>query len=166
MSTTSRFSLIAALLLLGACTTVPSGPSVLVLPGSNKNFDQFRVDDTICRQYAGDQLGGSTPAQAANDSGARSAVLGTLLGAAVGAAVGGRDSAAIGAGTGLLVGGLSGTETAHVSARGMQQRYDNGYQQCMYAKGNRVPASSRMMVEPPAHYPPPPDYPPPGSVVR
>jgi hypothetical protein len=27
--------------LLGACATVPTGPSVMVLPGGGKSFDQF-----------------------------------------------------------------------------------------------------------------------------
>lgn len=31
------------LLLLAGCATVPSGPSVLVLPGSGKTFEQFQA---------------------------------------------------------------------------------------------------------------------------
>ena len=56
-------------LLLGACASVPSGPSVLVLPGTGKNFEQFRADDADCRQYANLQLGGNTPNEIAGDSG-------------------------------------------------------------------------------------------------
>ena len=33
--------------LLGACATVPTGPSVMVLPGSGKSFEQFQVDDAV-----------------------------------------------------------------------------------------------------------------------
>ena len=33
---------------LGACTTMPSGPAVLVLPGTGKSVDQFRMDDMDC----------------------------------------------------------------------------------------------------------------------
>jgi len=41
----SRALLVAPLaLILGACATVPTGPSVMVLPGSSKTFDQFRFD--------------------------------------------------------------------------------------------------------------------------
>ena len=29
-------------LLFGACATLPSGPSVMVLPGSQRTFEQFR----------------------------------------------------------------------------------------------------------------------------
>ena len=41
-----QYASLFALLALGACVTVPpSGPSMTVLPGSGKNFNQFRVDD-------------------------------------------------------------------------------------------------------------------------
>jgi hypothetical protein len=43
--------------LLSACATVPTGPSVMVLPGVGKPFDQFQVDDMLCRQYAQTQTG-------------------------------------------------------------------------------------------------------------
>lgn len=50
---TKKFASGAALLLLAACTTAtPIGPSILVLPGSGKNFDQFRFDEKDCRGYA------------------------------------------------------------------------------------------------------------------
>src|SRR5439155_608408 len=39
-------------LLLGACATVPTGPSMMVLPGTGKPFDQFQADDAACRQWA------------------------------------------------------------------------------------------------------------------
>lgn len=164
-----RLAPLAALLLATACTTMPSGPSMLVLPGSTKNFDQFRMDDVDCRQYASYQIGGTTPNQAGIDSGVRSAALGTVLGAAVGAAVGGRDSTAIGAGTGLLVGSSAGAGSAQVSSYNLQRRYDNSYVQCMYSKGNRVPSSGRNMMESSPSYPPPAagyPVPPPGSVIR
>src|SRR6266704_3177461 len=46
-----RFSpVLTAALLLGACVSVPSGPSVMVLPGTGKSFDQFRADDMNCLQ--------------------------------------------------------------------------------------------------------------------
>jgi hypothetical protein len=117
---------------------MPSGPSVLVLPGTGKNFDQFRADDYDCRQFAQSQIG-ITPDNAAAESGVRSAALGTALGAVAGAAINGGHGAAVGAGTGLALGGLAGTGSGQVSAYSLQQRYDFGYQQCMYAKGHRVP---------------------------
>jgi hypothetical protein len=128
--------------LLGACTTMPTGPGVLVLPGTGKTFEQFRFDDADCRQFAQSQLGGATAGSAADDSGVRSAALGTVLGAAAGAAIGGSHGAGVGAGTGLALGGLAGTGAAQASSYNFQQRYDFGYQQCMYAKGHRVPVAA------------------------
>src|ERR1700693_1519482 len=72
---------------LGACATVPTGPSVMVLPGGGKSFEQFQADDALCRPWAYPQAG-TTPGQAATESGVTSAVVGTVLGAAVGAAIG------------------------------------------------------------------------------
>src|SRR5437899_11906793 len=65
-----------ALLLLAACASVPTGPSVMVLPGSNKTFEQFRFDDYECRQYASEYSGGKTAEQASADAGVRSAAAG------------------------------------------------------------------------------------------
>ncbi|MBV8271495.1 MAG: glycine zipper family protein [Cupriavidus sp.] len=48
----------ALALVIGACTTMPSGPSVMVLPGSKKTFDQFLSDDHTCRQFALGRVGG------------------------------------------------------------------------------------------------------------
>ncbi|WP_374063705.1 hypothetical protein [Cupriavidus sp. DF5525] len=39
---------------------------MMVLPGSNKTFDQFRGDDYNCRQFALGQIGGVSSQQAAN----------------------------------------------------------------------------------------------------
>jgi outer membrane lipoprotein SlyB len=158
----SRLTPIAALL-LGACTTMPSGPSMLVMPGSGKSFNEFRGDDAMCRQYASGQIGGTTPDQVAVDSGVRSAAVGTLLGAAAGAAIGGDRGAAAGAGTGLLFGGLAGTGAGEASAYGLQRRYDNAYVQCMYAQGHSVPVAGRRVPRRSSYpYQAPPPPPPPG----
>ena len=42
--------------LLCACSTMPSGPSVLVLPGTGKDFNKFHNDDLMCRQLAHTQI--------------------------------------------------------------------------------------------------------------
>lgn len=160
-----RYVILAAAIALGACTTMPSGPSVLVLPGTGKSFDQFRADDFDCRQFAGAQAGGATPNQAAADSVARSAALGTAVGAAAGAAIGGQSGAGVGAGTGLAVGALAGTGAGNASAYELQQRYDHAFQQCMYARGHKIPVYGRFESAPPAAAPsaygPPPPPPPP-----
>jgi len=140
-----QLALLPALLILGACAVYPpAGPSAMALPGTGKNFDQFRGDDMDCRQYANLQSGGATQAQAATDSAVSSAVVGTAIGALAGAALGGDShAAAAGAGMGLLTGTMVGTGTGTASAYEMQRRYDMAYLQCMYAKGHRVPVGGR-----------------------
>jgi len=167
------FSLLFMVAALSACATVPTGPSVMALPGTGKTFDQFRADDATCRQFAYEQVGGVTGQQAAQKSAVSSAVIGTALGAAAGAAIGSASGqmgagAAIGAGTGLLVGSAAGSSYASGSYYAAQQRYDYAYMQCMYAKGNRIPVygtfTSPGSSAPPRRVspaPPPPDYPPP-----
>lgn len=163
-------AVLSAALLLAGCASVPSGPSVMALPGSGKHFDQFRGDDAICRDYARQQIGGASPNQAGVDAGLRSAAVGTAVGAVAGAAIGGRNAVGVGAGTGLVVGSLAGTGAAHGSAHGAQQNYDNAYVQCMYGNGHRVPvpASLRSQYRAAEAYPPAPPaarYPPPNAGV-
>lgn len=157
------FIVLPALLALGACVSLPSGPSVLVLPGTGKSFDQFRFDETDCRQYSSALLGGKDANAAAAEAGLKSAAVGTALGAVAGAAIGGRSGAAVGAGGGALVGGAAGTGAASTSQYGLQRRYDNAYIQCMYAKGHRVPVAGSFTSAPPANTPPPPPPPPPSA---
>jgi len=160
------FFMIAA---LTACATMPTGPSVMSLPGTGKTFEEFRMDDAVCRQFAFEQIGGMTAQQAGQSSAVTSAVVGTVVGAAAGAAIGSVSGdmgagAAIGAGSGLLFGSAVGSSYASASYYENQRRYDNAYIQCMYAKGNRVPvygrftepSSYRWEPRPPADYPPPP----------
>lgn len=134
---------------LTACVHLPTGPSVMVLPGPGKNFDQFRSDELMCKQYAFEQTDGKTPRQASRMSAMESAAISTGLGAAAGAALGGGQGAAVGAGIGLLVGSLFGSNTAAASGYSSQQRYDNSYVQCMYAMGHRVPINGRIISNPP-----------------
>src|SRR5919197_1565671 len=154
---------LVAVLLLGGCVTLPSGPSVLVLPGRGKSFDQFQTDEVVCRQFAYAQVGGRTPSQTAASSGVASAAVGSALGAASGAAIGCGTGAAIGAGSGLAAGGLVGAGTAPHSAYEVQERYDMSYIQCMYAKGHRVPVPSQFVdrIRQEGYPPPPPNTPPP-----
>ncbi|MET3132155.1 outer membrane lipoprotein SlyB [Oxalobacteraceae bacterium GrIS 1.11] len=142
--------------LLAACAAMPTGPTAMALPGSGKNFEQFRGDDFTCRDYAQYQLGGNSPQQASVDSGVRSAALGTLIGALAGAAIDGGRGAGTGAATGLAIGTVAGVGAGNASAYGMQRRYDDAYQQCMYAKGNKVPVAGMFDQMPAtAAYPPP-----------
>ncbi|HNB04377.1 MAG: hypothetical protein E6R11_01500 [Rhodocyclaceae bacterium] len=153
-----RLMIVAAAMVLAGCTTLPTGPSMLVLPGTGRNFDEFRADDAQCRQYAQDQVSGVTAERASVDAGVKSAVVGTVIGAAAGAAIGGHRGAGVGAGTGLLIGSAAGAESASLSGYGAQRRYDNAFIQCMYAHGHRVPVSGNYSPERPRqpYYPPPP----------
>ena len=162
-----RIPAAAAALLLAGCVTVPTGPSVMILPGTGKSFEQFRADEGVCRQYAYEQIGGQTAASAQQNAAVTSAVVGTAIGAAAGAAFGGHGSdAAAGAGVGLLAGSLIGASTGNASAYEAQHRYDIAYTQCMYAKGHRVPVSRGYSAPPPYSAPPVysvPPPPPPGA---
>lgn len=176
MNRISKIAIATLTLFMGGCASMPSGPSVMVLPGSGASFDQFRVDDVNCQQFAMWQIGGTTPNQAATNSGVTSAAVGTALGAATGAAVGGGSGAAIGAGAGLAAGSIAGSGAASNSYYANQRQYDVAYIQCMYSKGHRVPvsgqfsppASSTSTSTPAASHipPPPPGSPPPPPPVK
>jgi hypothetical protein len=154
-------SLLAPVLLLGGCATVPSGPRVMALPGSNMGFDQFRADEGSCRMYAQESTG-VPPGQAGNQAGVNSAIVGTLLGAGAGALIGAATGspaagAAIGGGSGLLLGSMAGADAAALSYGSQQHRYDSAYIQCMYSKGHRVPVPAGYVArEQTAAFPPPP----------
>ena len=74
----------------------------------------------------------------------------------------------------MLTGALVGSSSAYASGSQVQQRYDNAYLQCMYAKGNRIPvygnytaanvrpapsSASSVPLPPPGKQPPPVAYP-------
>ena len=165
-------SILLSLLLLAliGCATVPTGPSVMVLPPSGKPFEQFQAEDAICRQWASQQIGLNAQ-ETVNRNTATSAVVGTAIGAGLGAAIGSASGdagvgAAIGAASGLLLGTTSGASAGQVYGAEAQRRYDIAYMQCMYSKGNQSPGvvtrtrSTRTIPPPP---PPgynsvPPDY--------
>ena len=148
------------LLALGGCATLPSGPSVRVLPAPGKSFEQFQADDAICRQWAERQIG-VNPQETANQNTATGAAVGTVIGAGLGAAIGAASGnpgagAAIGAGSGLLVGTASGASSGQVYGMEAQRRYDNTYVQCMYSKGNQIPGTVRRVRRRSVVPPPPP----------
>jgi hypothetical protein len=158
-----------AAVLLTACATIPTGPSMMVLPGTGKTFEQFQYDEAICRQYAAQQTG-TTTQQAASQSTITGAAIGTAVGAAAGAAIGAAagspgTGAAVGAGAGLLGGTAVGASRGEAAVGSVQRRYDHAYLQCMYAKGHQIPVargSAPAYRSQPA--PPPPPPPPPANV--
>ncbi|MGD9226625.1 MAG: glycine zipper family protein [Desulfobacterales bacterium] len=153
-----------AAVVLGGCATIPAGPSVMVLPEPGKSFEAFQSDDAVCRQWAMQQIQ-VPPNEIVNKNLASGAAMGTVMGAGLGAAIGAASGkpvtgAAIGAGSGLVTGTAVTSGPAHAAGSEAQRRYDNAYQQCMYAKGNQIPGFA---VAPPKGTrrippPPPPGY--------
>ncbi len=144
------------------CATIPPGPSVLVMPGSAKSFEAFQADDAVCRQWA-ESRSGWRANETVNENLAAGAVAGGALGAAAGALIGAASGnaaagAAIGAGAGLLAGSAMAHDRAFGSGWEVQRRYDQAYQQCMYAKGNQVPAVADRPAPRASRLPPPPPY--------
>lgn len=180
--TPTALAAVAALLALGGCVSVPTGPSVMAMPGTGKSYEQFRSDQGQCQQYAQEAIGGqaaSTQNNAVNSAAAGTAI-GAVAGALIGAASGNAGAgAAIGAGGGLLVGSAAGSNATAGGNYSMQQRYDMTYSQCMYSKGNQIQTAQQNTTTyvyhprryyyapppPPGYYGPPPGYygPPPGA---
>lgn len=140
------FFLLAMLVLLTACVSTPTAPSVITLPGKGVSFEQFRADDYDCRVFAFQQLEGKAPQPTAQSRATESA-------------------AAVATGQGTAPGPVSATAAMH----GNQRQYDIHYIQCMYAKGHRVPMLGRMtgdqadvgtaspkVIAPPSGFKPPP----------
>jgi len=157
-----------SLALLGGCASIPTGPSVMVLPAPGKTFEQFQADDAVCRQWSAQQIG-TTPEEAGTRSTVTGAVIGTAVGAAAGAAIGAAaGNPALGAAVGAGAGGLGGVTIGASRAAGaeisLQSRYDITYMQCMYTKGNQIPVprgSQATYAAPPPPPPPPAAAPPP-----
>ncbi|MGA9033280.1 MAG: hypothetical protein WB402_12255 [Sulfuricaulis sp.] len=137
---------------LAGCASIPEGPSVAVMPGPGKPFDQFNADNAICMEFARQQIG-VNPNDVAREQVVTGAAAGAALGAASGALMGhgheGQTESM--AGAGLIVGSAAGANAANQSNMTLQRRYDIAYQQCMYAKGNQIPGYA-----PPRYTPPPP----------
>jgi hypothetical protein len=158
--------IVLTLFVLSGCVSVPTGPSVMVLPPADKTWGQFQLEDAKCRQWASQQIG-TNPQEVANQNTATGAVAGTAIGAGIGAAMGSASGntasgAAFGAATGLLFGAAAGASSGQYYGSEAQRRYDIAYQQCMYANGNIIPGMRRpvkRILPPPPPPPPNLDYP-------
>ena len=172
-----KFTSFLLLLVLSGCATLPTGPSVNVMPAQGKPFEIFQAEDATCRKWAETQLGKSTQ-ETYDKNVATGAVAGTAIGAGLGAALGSASGhagagAAVGAATGLLFGSAAGSNSGQVYGREAQHRYDNAYVECMYTYGNQVPEYRRVVAaphQPVVAAPPPPvvpdagQYPPPPEI--
>lgn len=134
------------------CATVPTGPNVRVMPAAGKPFEVFQADNSVCMDFARQQIG-KDPNALSREQALTGAVAGAALGAAAGALMGHGNTHAVasGAAVGGLLGTAVGASESQANSMTLQQRYDNAYQQCMYAKGNQVPGYTT-----PAYTPPPP----------
>jgi hypothetical protein len=142
-STRKKLSIISLAVCLTACaSSVPSGPSVAVMPAQGKPFEIFEQENAICKNYASREVGIDTNAAAQSEV-LQGGVAGAVLGAAAGAAMGDNSrAAATGAGVGAVMGTAVGAGNAQRLTADMQRRYDIAYEQCMYAKGNQLPQAN------------------------
>lgn len=153
--------LVLGLLALTGCATLPSGPSVLVLPAPGKQLEQFQLEDYTCKQWSAQQIG-ITAQDTINVNTAKGSLVGTAVGAGAGALLGAASGhagggAAIGAGTGLLLGTAVGAGAGQEYGYEAQRKYDYAYVQCMYAKGNQIPGRVHNYRIRKVDGPPPPD---------
>ena len=145
--------IVAAALMLTACVG-QMAPTVAVMPGSNKPFDAFSADQTLCRQYADSQIAPLRDQANANTLG--STLLGAGLGAALGGAIGGGRGAGIGAASGAVVGAGAGASNAQYAAMDLQQQYNMYYANCMGTQGGPPPGAAAPAPSPGSPMPPPP----------
>ena len=142
--------IIIFLLLSNACTTIPQGPGVTALPGSNKTIASFQEDDMRCRKQAKIQSGDQSPNQIKEQTIGDHAAIGTIVGALLGAAFGqGHQDVAFGAATGLIFGAMTGSDEGYAAGHNVQHSYDNAYTLCMYSAGHRVPVKVKFIEQAP-----------------
>ena len=83
----ARLLFIILLATITGCATIPTGPTLAVMPAPGKPFEVFVADDTVCRQFA-DRQTGVNPQTAATQDTVSGAAIGTAVGAIAGAAIG------------------------------------------------------------------------------
>jgi hypothetical protein len=126
-------------LVLTACVSAPTGPTITVMPREGKPFEVFKKEDQECREFAQNSVQDGNAA--ALKAGAISAATGAAIGAAAGAMYQGGSGPNVGTGAAIgMVGGAAvGAMGASNKETQAQTQYNTAYQQCMYAKGNQVP---------------------------
>ena len=151
---TIQSAALLGVMLVAACASQPTGPTVRVLPAPNKPFQVFQEEDAYCRQYASSQVAGD--ADKANNDTLLDTGIGAVGGAALGALIGGGRGAAVGAGIGAGGGTAVGAGNSDRKQWSAQKRYDYAYEQCMYSKGNQIPGTYYYPQAAPPPPPPPP----------
>ncbi|MGI4795897.1 MAG: hypothetical protein ACRYG8_17890 [Janthinobacterium lividum] len=144
-----KLSVLICAMLAAGCTEI--GPTVQVLPGAKKTFDEFASDQKACMAYTDAQV--QPIANRSSEAQLGTLAIGTVLGAGLGAAVGGGRGAGIGAATGAIGGTAIGAGQASGSLDRIQILYDNDFAACMVANGNLLPAPvmpQTIVMAPPA----------------
>ena len=132
--------ILAPVLLVAACATAPTGPTVQVMPGKGKSTEVFTADNAICKQFASDQVEGASGH--ANTVQLLTSAVPAVLGAGIGAAFGGGKGAAIGGALGAAGGvGYGGYASGNAQAS-LQDRYNVAFTECMQTRHNWAPARS------------------------
>lgn len=128
--------ILSPLLLLGACASQPTRPTVMVMPGKHKSQEAFRRDDAACLQKAGQATQGMSDRANIKQIGINLASL--ALGAGMGGLINGGTGAAIGVGTAGVAGVGLGGVLASGDQSDIQHSYDVSYYDCMVERGNQV----------------------------
>ncbi len=156
----ARLLFIILLATITGCATIPTGPTLAVMPAPGKPFEVFVADDTVCRQFADRQTGVNPQTVAAQDT-VSGAAIGTAVGAVAGAAIGAAAGhpgvgAGVGAGTGLLAGTAAGAHAGYGTGFTLQQRYRNQIPGLVRMSPPAMPPSSSFPPPPPPNYNPAP----------
>ena len=86
-------------ILLTACVSSPTGPTITIMPREGKSFEEFKRDDDECRSFASKSVQDGNAA--ALKAGAISAATGAAIGAAAGAMYQGGSSKNVGTGAAI-----------------------------------------------------------------
>lgn len=161
--------IIAFLISISGCAIPPAGPTVQVIPGTNKTWAQFTNDGYQCQQIATAMVG--NPAEMAQEQIVGGIIVGTILGGLTGGLIGSTTGSGRGTSTGVglgavaggTTGGLIGSQRAEAVGATVQMRWDQAYSSCMYNFGHKIPGYQEQPAQPsqPAPQPAPPPPPPP-----
>jgi len=136
--------------LITACSGIPDGPEVQVMPGRGRTLASFQIDDEFCREFAVARLGADGSDQAVARFAATAGAVGATLGGVIGGVLAGPRGATYGAANAARGGGeFAYGQSASSVRQKYQSRYDHAFVQCMYARGHRTPPTMAAPSTPP-----------------
>ena len=140
--------LLLLIVMASSCSILPEGPTVNTLPGSNKSYQTYQLDNQRCQQLAKNAAGPKTANEEKQEVASQQVLVGGLLGAFFGALIGAHPSDIAATAThGMLLGSLTGEEVGNVAGHRIQKQYDKAYIRCMYSAGHRIPAKNVIYIE-------------------